>query len=391
MKKNVKNIFKNFDYPLFVTYTLLCLFGLVMIYSASMVWAVEKLGQAPNYFFVRQLINLIIAFIAFFIVTAIPYRHYRKKRWYTIILLVTFALLLLVKLIGYAPGNSNAKSWIDLGFMNLQPSEVAKIAFILYFAAILKRKEEQQLLTSFRQGYLPPFIVLGAAVLLILKEPDFGNAMMVLCIALSVVVTSGIRPRTFFRIAAPLFAIGAVATVIVLKFPDLFLSGKRVGRISAFLNPFEDEQHYGYQIVNGYYAIGAGGLQGVGLGNSVQKLGYLPEPQTDFIVPIIAEELGIIGIIIVLGGLFFLIARILLIGIRSTDSMARMICTGVATWIGLQTFVNIGGLSGLIPLTGVPIPFISYGGTSILLLSIALGVVANISKDVKSKHLKRQA
>lgn len=391
MKKMVKNIFKNFDYPLFVTYTLLCLFGLVMIYSASMVWAVEKLHAAPNYYFVRQLINLLIAFAAFFVVTAIPYQHYKKKKCYTIILFVTFALLLLVKVIGVAPGNSGAKSWISLGFMNVQPSEVAKLAFIIYFAGILKRKEEQKLLNSFTAGYLPPFLALGAAVILILGEPDFGNGMMVLCIALSVVVTSGIRPKTFFRIAAPLFALGAIFVVMVLKFPELFVSGKRIGRISAFLNPFEDEQNYGYQIVNGYYAIGAGGLKGVGLGNSVQKLGYLPEPQTDFIVPIIAEELGIIGVMIVLGGLFFLIARILIIGIRSSDSMARMICTGVATWIGLQTFVNIGGLAGLIPLTGVPIPFISYGGTSILLLSIALGVVANISKNVKSKHLKRQA
>lgn len=391
MKFHVKTYFKNFDFPLFVTYTLLCLFGLVMIYSASMVWAVKKLEMTPDYFFNRQLINLVLSFIAFFVVAAIPYRKYRIKKWYTVILMTAFILLVLVKIIGVAPGGSGAKSWINLGFMNLQPSEVAKLAFIIYFAAIFKRKEERNLLSSFKTGYLPPFIALSMAVLLILAEPDFGSAMLVLCIALSVVITSGIRFKTFAIFAVPATILGAIFVVLVVNFPQLFVSGKRVGRISAFLDPFEDAKGYGYQIINGYYAIGAGGLKGVGLGQSVQKLGYLPEPQTDFIVAIIAEELGVFGVTIVLGGLFFLIARIFVIGIRSTDSMARMICTGVATWIGLQTFVNIGGLAGIIPLTGVPLPFISYGGTSILLLSIALGVVANISRDVKSKHLKRKA
>ncbi|WP_010286614.1 putative lipid II flippase FtsW [Kurthia massiliensis] len=391
MKTYLKTYFKNFDFPLFVTYTLLCLFGLVMIYSASMVWAVKKLGTTPDYFFNRQLINLVLSFIAFFVVAAIPYQKYRIKKWYTVILMTAFILLVLVKIIGIAPGGSGAKSWINLGFMNLQPSEVAKLAFIIYFAAIFKRKEERNLLSSFKTGYLPPFIALSMAVLLILAEPDFGGAMLVLWIALSVVITSGIRFKTFAIFAVPATILGAIFVVLVVNFPQLFVSGKRVGRISAFLDPFEDAKGYGYQIINGYYAIGAGGLKGVGLGQSVQKLGYLPEPQTDFIVAIIAEELGIFGVTIVLGGLFFLIARIFVIGIRSTDSMARMICTGVATWIGLQTFVNIGGLSGIIPLTGVPLPFISYGGTSILLLSIALGVVANISRDVKSKHLKRKA
>lgn len=391
MKFNLKRYAKNFDFPLFVTYALLCLFGLVMIYSASMVWAVKKLHTTPDYYFNRQLINLILSMIAFFVVAAIPYRKYRIKKVYTAILGISFALLFLVKMIGVAPGGSGAKSWLDLGFMNLQPSEVAKLAFIIYFAAIFKRKEERNLLNSFQSGYLPPLLVLGFAFLLILWEPDFGSATLLLCIALSVVVTSGIRFKTFGIIAAPIGIIVAIFGVLVINFPQLFVSGKRIGRLQAYLDPFEDPEKYGYQIINGYYAIGAGGLKGVGLGQSVQKLGYLPEPQTDFIVAIIAEELGVFGVTVVLGGLFFLIARIFLIGIRSTDSMARMICTGVATWIGLQTFVNVGGLAGIIPLTGVPLPFISYGGTSILLLSVALGVVANISKDVKSKHLKRKA
>lgn len=391
MKKKFKIYLKNFDYPLFVTYTLLCLFGLVMIYSASMVWAVKRWDYSADFYYNKQVLNLILAFVAFFVVSIIPYQLFKVKKIYGAILAVTFLLLFAVKQFGFSPGGSGAVSWINLGVMNVQPSEIAKLAFILYFAAIFKKKEEKKLLNSFSQGYLPPMILLFAALILIYLEPDLGSALLLFAVALSVVISSGIRFRTFSYFAVPLMIAFSMLLFFVIKFPSLFFSGKRVGRISAFLNPFSDEKQYGYQVANGYYAIGSGGLQGLGLGQSIQKLGYLPEPQTDFILAIISEELGLFGVIVVLGGLFFLIARILLIAIRTTDSMARMICTGVAAWIGFQTFVNVGGLAGLIPLTGVPLPFISYGGTSVLLLSMALGVVANISTHVKITHSKRKS
>ena len=161
-----------------------------------------------------------------------------------------------------------------------------------------------------------------------------------------------------------------------------------MGRIKAFLNPFEYAEGSGLQVINGYIAIGSGGLEGVGLGQSIQKLGYLPEPQTDFIMAIIAEELGLLGVIIVLGGLGFIVFRGIVIALKTKDPLARMIAAGIASWIAIQTFINLGGLSGLIPLTGVTLPFISYGGSSILVLSFAMGILINVSMYEKLEKRK---
>lgn len=156
--------------------------------------------------------------------------------------------------------------------------------------------------------------------------------------------------------------------------------------MKAYLDPFKDANEYGYQMVNGYYAIGSGGVKGLGLGQSIQKMGYLPEPQTDFILAIISEELGTFGIAIVLFGLGFIVYKAMRLAIKAKDPLARMIAAGIGSWIGIQTFINVGGLSGLIPLTGVPLPFISYGGTSIILLSLAMGILANVSMIVKKDN-----
>ena len=161
------------------------------------------------------------------------------------------------------------------------------------------------------------------------------------------------------------------------------LTERRRGRLEAFFNPFDYEQGFGYQIVNGYIAIGSGGLTGLGLGNSNQKYGYLPEPHTDFIMAIIAEELGLIGVLIVLCGLFFIVFKAISIALSTKDPQARMIAAGIGSIIGFQTFINLGGMLGIIPLTGVPLPFISYGGTSIIILSAALGILMNVSMFVK--------
>ena len=160
---------------------------------------------------------------------------------------------------------------------------------------------------------------------------------------------------------------------------DKIMTESRQGRLLSFLNPFDYELGSGYQIVNGYIAIGAGGMKGLGLGNSIQKMGYLPEPHTDVIMAVISEEIGVFGTIIVIGGLGFIVLRALTIALRTKDPHARMLAAGIGSVIGIQTFVNLGGLTGLIPLTGVPLPFISYGGTSVILLSLALGILMNVS------------
>ncbi|WP_394187250.1 FtsW/RodA/SpoVE family cell cycle protein [Paenisporosarcina quisquiliarum] len=376
-----KRYAKNFDYPLFFTYLFLCLFGLVMIYSASMAWSVRRYDFESDHFYKKQILNLIISVPVFLLAAIFPYKHYRKKVIMITMLVVMFVLLALVHLIGYSAGG--AQSWINLGFGNLQPSELAKIIIVLYFAGVFANKASKGPIDSFNQSIAPPVTVLVLAVAFVLSEVDMGSAMILFLTAISVMAASGIKIRTFVKMSAVMVGGLAVTMPILYLVRDKFITEKRLGRIEAFLNPFEYEQGFGYQVVNGYYAIGAGGWKGLGLGQSVQKLGYLPEPQTDFIMAIIAEELGIIGVLIVIGGLGFIVLRALTIALRAEDPHARMIAAGFGSIIGIQTFINLGGLLGIIPLTGVPLPFISYGGTSVILLSLAMGILLNVSMFVK--------
>lgn len=377
----LKRYTKNFDYPLFITYMFLCLFGLVMIYSASMVWSVNRYDFEPDHFYKKQVLNLILAVPVFLIGALFPYKHYRKKPMMVAMLVVMFTLLVAVHFIGYAAGG--AKSWINLGFGNLQPSELAKIIMVLYFAGVFANKARKGPIDSFNQSIAPPVTVLVLAVALVLSEVDMGSAMIIFFTAISVMAASGIQIRTFVKISGVIIGALALITPVLYLLRDTLITERRLGRLEAFLNPFEYEQGFGYQVVNGYLAIGAGGLKGLGLGQSIQKQGYLPEPQTDFIMAIIAEELGIVGVLIVIGGLGFIVLRALTIALKAQDPHARMIAAGFGSYIGFQTFINLGGLLGLIPLTGVPLPFISYGGTSVILLSLAMGILLNVSMFVK--------
>lgn len=386
MNQYLKRYAKNLDYPLLITYILLCLFGLVMIYSASMVWAVERYGFEPDHFYRKQILNLSLAFPAFLFGAFIPYKHYKRKGMMVAMLIVMFTLLFAVHIIGYDAGG--AKSWIYLGFANIQPSEVAKIIIVLYFAAVFANKYDKGMIDNINYSIGPPLGVLVIALFSILMETDIGTSMIIFFTAISVMAASGIKFRTFAKMSGVLLAIIAVVSPFIYIFRDKILTERRLGRLEAFLNPFDYAQDLGFQVVNGYIAIGSGGLTGLGLGQSIQKLGYLPEPQTDFIMAIIAEELGIFGVAIVIGGLGFIVLRALYIALASKDPQGRMIAAGFGSMIGFQTFVNLGGLSGLIPLTGVPLPFISYGGTSVILLSFSMGILMNVSMFVRYENSK---
>ncbi|MFC4409344.1 FtsW/RodA/SpoVE family cell cycle protein [Chungangia koreensis] len=386
MNHYLKRFAKNMDYPLLITYILLCLFGLVMIYSASMVWAVERYGFEPDHFYRKQILNLTLAVPAFLIGAIIPYKHYKRKGMMISMLVVMFALLFAVHIIGYDAGG--AKSWIHLGFANLQPSEVAKIIIVLYFAAVFANKYDKGMIDNINYSIGPPLAVLVLALFSIMLETDIGTSIIIFFTAISVMAASGIKFRTFAKMSGVLFAIMAAISPFLYLFHDKILTERRLGRLEAFLNPFEHAQDLGFQVVNGYIAIGSGGLTGLGLGQSIQKLGYLPEPQTDFIMAIIAEELGLLGVAIVIGGLGFIVLRAMYIALASKDPQGRMIAAGFGSMIGFQTFVNLGGLTGLIPLTGVPLPFISYGGTSVILLSFAVGILMNVSMFVRYENSK---
>jgi cell division protein FtsW len=378
-----KRYTKNFDFPLFITYLFLCLFGLVMIYSASMEWAVKVYDYEPDHFYQRQLINLLVAVPVFLIAAFIPYKHYRRKPIMATMLIVMFTLLFGVHLIGEEI--NGAKSWINIGPLRLQPSELAKIILILYFASVFANKKTNKNLDSINESIAPPVTILVFAFFSVLFEVDMGTAGIILFVSVSVLAASGIRFKTFAKLFSIIFGLILIISPILYLLRDKLITPKRLERLEAFLNPFEFEQDSGFQIVNGYLAIGAGGIKGLGLGQSVQKLGYLPEPQTDFIMAIIAEELGIFGTVLVIGSLGFIVLRAFSIALNTQDIQARMIATGVGSLIGFQTFINLGGLLGLIPLTGVPLPFISYGGTSVVLLSLAMGILLNVSMFVKNE------
>ncbi|MCM3386628.1 FtsW/RodA/SpoVE family cell cycle protein [Ureibacillus chungkukjangi] len=384
MRKYLNYYVRNFDYPLFFTYLFLCLFGLVMIYSSSIMVSIVNEDGTPTFYYRKQLLNLCVAAVAFLVGAFIPYKHFSNKKVMQILTLLVLVLLAWVKIDGIDAGG--AKSWINpFGLMNFQPSEFAKLFIILYFAGAFYRKSLNNPMENLEPNNIVyPILVWLIIIMFVGTETDLGAVLILSGIAVAVVAASGIQFKKFIKFFTVIIGFGsALIGLIILVKGNAILTDNRMGRIKSFLNPFEYEDGSSYQVINGYIAIGSGGLEGVGLGQSVQKLGYLPEPQTDFIMAIIAEELGILGVIIVLGGLGFIIFRALTIALKTKDPLARMIAAGIGSWIAVQSFVNLGGLSGLIPLTGVTLPFISYGGTSILLLSFAMGILVNVSMYVK--------
>ncbi len=387
MKSYAKRLFRHFDFPLFFTYLLLILFGLVMVYSSSMVWAANRYGKPADYFFNQQLRSVLIAIPAFLFTAFLPYKLYRQKLFMIISVAVMLFLLVLVHFIGFG-GEVGSQSWINLPIGSLQPSEVAKIVIIIYFAGVFANKNDAGTINDINQGIMPPIFLLGAAVASIMFETDVGATFIIIMTAICVMAASGISLKTFGKLSGFVAAMLVVVGIVLYFAWDSVMTGGRIGRLTAFRSPFDYMQTSGLQIVNGYIAIGAGGLFGLGLGNSVQKMGYLPEPHTDFIMAVISEELGIFGTLIVIGGLGFLVFRALSIALKTADPHARMLASGIGALIGIQTFVNLGGLTGLIPLTGVTLPFISYGGTSIILLSLALGILMNISMFTRYEQNK---
>ncbi|MEO4053657.1 FtsW/RodA/SpoVE family cell cycle protein [Solibacillus sp. CAU 1738] len=392
MKKYLSTYFRNFDYPLFITYVLLCLFGLVMIYSASMMVAIQE-GKPPDSYYNKQLMNLVVASVAFLIGAFFPYKHYSNK-WILFILMVIMAILLIwVTFFGVGRETTGSQSWISIfGLTMFQPSEFAKLFVIIYFSGSLYKKslKENSIQDVRPNDIWPPILIWLLILFSVGLETDLGAIIIIGVIAMSLLLLSGIRGKTLLKFSAVLGFFGSIVVgfVLLLKFDSIF-NESRLGRFKVLKNPFEYADGSGYQIINGYYAIGGGGLEGRGLGQSIQKLGYLPEPQTDFIMAIVAEELGVLGVIIVLGGIGYIVLRAFWIAMTTQDPLARMLAGGIGVWIGFQTCLNIAGLTGVAPLTGVTLPFISYGGTSILLLSLAMGILINVSMYYKFDKRKQ--
>lgn len=394
---NIKQFFryigrnaKYIDYPLVITYILLCLIGLVMVYSASMVAATKGslTGGVPvtgTYFYTRQLMYVIMSLIlVFFMAFFMNVKFLESIRFQKWMMMIMVALLVATLLVG---SNINgSKSWLNLGFMNLQASELLKIAIIVYIPYMIEKKRPKvfknpKLLTS-------PIILASFCIALVLLQRDVGQTLLILIIFFSIIFYAGIGVQKSLKYGLMiLFGVVIIGGLFLLLglVPDYLTA-----RFSTLTNPFSNEEGTGYHISNSLIAIGNGGLFGRGLGNSIMKLGYLPEPHTDFIFSIIAEELGLVGCVVVIGLLFFIVYRAFELANKTNSYFYKLVCVGIASYIGSQTFVNLGGISGTIPLTGVPLPFISFGGSSMISLSIAMGLLLITAKQIKIEELRKK-
>lgn len=383
---------KYIDFPLLITYLALCFIGLTMVYSASMVAATRGTltGGVPvsgTYFYTRQLIYVIVGFlIVFFIAYLLNVKVLKRPKFQVGMMGIILLLLLATLVIGSEINGS--RSWIRLGFMNLQVSELLKIAIILYVPYIIERKRPQ--IQRDPTTILWPILFVGFMIGLVLLQKDVGQTLLISAIFFSIILYSGIGVKNFLRIGFFSLLGLFVVIIIIVVFRINILPTYLTARFSALENPFNFEDGIGYHLANSLLAIGNGGLFGRGLGNSIMKLGYLPEPHTDFIFAIIAEELGLLGVLIVLGLLFFIVYRAFELASRTSSYFYKLVCVGIASYIGFQTFVNLGGISGLIPLTGVPLPFISFGGSSMLSLSVAMGLLLIVSKQIRYEQARQR-
>lgn len=352
---------------LFITYFLLAVWSLLLVYSTSYGVAIMRYKVEPSYFFNRQLLFYGLGLLGLLICSRLNVKLFYHRYTLRILAGTLLGLLALVLVTGSA--TNNAQRWLSILGVTFQPTEMVKLLLILVMATVLMKKGCGRRV----QYWLLGFVFLTVA--LVFLQPDLGTALILGVIGIAVFLTSGVGLSRLVRVAIGVFIFVLFAAVIIYLFHPDFFSSAKLGRF-AYLDPFNaDNLDASYQLRNGYFAIGSGGIFGNGLGGSIQKLGYLPEPHTDFIMTIIAEELGVFGVIWTIFLLMLLVFTTLYIGVRSPFIFDSLVCIGVATWISVQTFLNLGGVSGIIPLTGVPLPFISYGGSSVIMLSCAVGFV----------------
>ncbi|MCZ2465451.1 FtsW/RodA/SpoVE family cell cycle protein [Limosilactobacillus vaginalis] len=368
-----------------VPYLVLCMIGIVMVYSASSAIEMQN-GGTPTSYLIKQTIYVIMGICCLLFGANYPLKHYRTPRFLRDSTLAIIGMLLFVLVLSHAV--NGAKGWINLGVINIQPVEICKIYFILYLSDRMARVRARN--DHFISSGGGPWLVVALCLLLIVLQPDIGG--MAINVMIVAVLFLACDFRWSFGISI-LLIIPIMCYLLVEKAVESgLIHGYRMARFVAFLNPFGNASGSGSQLVNSYYAISNGGVFGSGLGNSVQKMGYLPEPNTDFIMSITSEELGLVGVSVILILLMIIICRMIQIGVRSNSMYEMLLCYGSATFILIEAFFNIGGVLGLLPITGVTFPFISYGGSSMLILSFTVGIIMNISiQQNKQRALRRGA
>ncbi|MFV2046489.1 stage V sporulation protein E [Metabacillus sp. YM-086] len=357
------------DFILVILTLLLLTIGLIMVYSASAVWATYKFDD--SFFFAkRQLLFAGVGVIAMFFIMNVDYWTWRT--WSKMLIIICFFLLIAVLIPGIGMERNGSRSWIGVGAFSIQPSEFMKLAMIAFLAKFLS--ENQKKITSFKKGLVPSLGLVFTAFGIIMLQPDLGTGTVMVGTCIVMIFVSGARVVHFAWLGL-LGVVGFVALVLSAPY--------RIKRITSFLDPWEDPLGSGFQIIQSLYAIGPGGLFGQGLGQSRQKFFYLPEPQTDFIFAILAEELGFIGgsLVILLFGL--LLWRGVRIALGAPDLYGSFLAIGIITMVAIQVMINIGVVTGLMPVTGITLPFLSYGGSSLTLMLMAMGVLLNVSRYSK--------
>ena len=371
--------FRGFDQPLVWVTVALLMWGMVMVYSASI--AMPDNPRFSNYshshFLLRHLISVGVAFVAALIAFQVPIRTWEKIAPWLFVASLVLLILVLVPFIG--KGVNGARRWISFGVMNFQPSELAKFAILLYASDYMVRKMDVK--EHFFRAVSPMALAVAVVGLLLLAEPDMGGFMVIAVIAMSILFLGGVNARMFFLIAA----------ILVIAFAVMIaLSDWRRERIFAYLDPWSEKYALGkgYQLSHSLIAIGRGEIFGVGLGGSVEKLHWLPEAHTDFLLAVIGEEFGLVGVVLIIGLFLWLTRRIMHIGrqaIALDRVFAGLVAQGVGIWMGFQSFINMGVNLGALPTKGLTLPLMSYGGSAILVNLMAIAVVLRI--DFENRQL----
>lgn len=350
---------------LLVLVVVLVVVGLGATQSASSAVAFDK-TEDSLFFFKRQLVGVGIGTIALLVTSRVPYRLYRRIA--VPLFVITVGLLVAVLLVGTEI--NGAQRWLQLPLLSFQPSEVAKVSIVFVLAYLFERK--QKLLSRFGHFIVPVIATVGVVGLLVVMQPDLGTLIVIGAAALAVILASN-TPIKYVLV----LGIVAVLAATLLAFSETY----RADRITAFLDPYADSSGDGYQVIQGYYALGNGGLFGVGLGASRARWFYLPNAHTDFIFAILGEETGLVGGLTVIGLFMVLALAGWLVAARAPDSFGRMVAAGITVWLSFQALVNIGGVLGVVPITGIALPFVSFGSTALIVSMAALGVLVNIAQS----------
>lgn len=385
------------NYSILIPYLILSAIGIVMVFSSTVPYQLMR-GLSPYRLVISQAAFMLLSFVVIAIIYRMKLKALKSKKMLGIIMVLLILAMIYSR---FGPGTmaNGAHGWIPIpGVGTIQPAEYAKVFVIWYLASVFSEKQEainthdireifkgKTLFQKFFGGWRLPVILL---IVIELIMPDIGNTVIIAALVFIMVGASGISWRWFSGYGKIILSVSVAFLAVLFATGGNLIPGLYVNaRFRAFVNPFSDLANSGHQLANSYYAIVNGGWLGRGLGNSIEKNGYLPEAHTDFIFPIVVEEMGLIGGIIVLSILFFLIIRILLVGIRARNSFNALMTIGISAMLLIQVFVNVGGAIGLIPETGVTFPFLSQGGSSFLVLSLGIAFALNISADEKRQEI----